>query len=192
MTRQAKSSATQCLWRRLLGKTQENLHLELADTWGSDFLMFLCESPYKLPILSPCISKRQTGRNWNRAKYNYRTCGAQYKWKGGAVIHKWISGWLHSHCKKWKCRVFLSASIQVYQATHEGGSAESLHAQKHQVERRAGVRYVTKNEITLISNVISTQWWGIIPTIIHDNLPVIQAIHSLRSLEKPPIQKLNI
>lgn len=57
MTQQAKSSATQCLWRRLLGKSQENLHLELADTWGSDFLMFLCESLYKLPILSPCITQ---------------------------------------------------------------------------------------------------------------------------------------
>ena len=172
---------TRCLWRRWLGKSQENLHLELADTWGSDFLMFLCESPYQLPIFSPCISQEADLVETGTVKHNSRICGAQSKWKGATIIHKWVSRWLHSHYKKWKCRVFLSASIQV--CTHEGGSAESLDAQKHQVARRAGVRYVTENEITLISNVTSTQWWGIIPTITHDSLPDIQAIHSLRSLE---------
>lgn len=64
----------------------------------------------------------------------------------------------------------------VYKPPMKVALQENLHTQKHQVERRGRSGVCYKNEITLVSNVISTQWWGIIPTIIHDNLPVIQTV----------------
>lgn len=47
-------------------KPQEDLYLELSDTWGSGFLcLFFCESLYNYPSLVPAQVRRQT---WQKLK----------------------------------------------------------------------------------------------------------------------------
>lgn len=102
-------------------KPQEDLYLELSDTWGSGFLcLFFCESLYNYPSLVPAQVRRQTWQKLKQSQARLHDLWGPVQMKMWDPCSKMKNfkkkkneEFQDGHSRELKYRVLLSATIWV-------------------------------------------------------------------------------